>query len=172
MLPVLAGRPLGAAPVSVFVLCVVAIALAGGVTGWRLARRPGTHLLTGLRQVAVAGAAAGLLTAVLTALAGGPAGPGALSAVGASPWQVGLSVAGELMLPAAVVVLTALAGGPAGPGALSAVGASPWQVGLSVAGELMLPAAVVVLTWIWLVRLPAVAALPGCGRQLLARLKR
>lgn len=132
MLPVLAGRPLGPAPASVFVLCVVAIALAGGVTGWRLARRPGTHLLTGLRQVAVAGAAAGLLTAVLTALAGGPAGPGALSAVGASPWQVGLSVAGELMLPAAVVVLT----------------------------------------WIWLVRLPAVAALPGRGRQLLARLKR
>jgi hypothetical protein len=131
-LPVLAGRPLGAAPASVAVLCIVAIVLAGGVTGWRLARRPGTGLMTGLRQVAVAGAAAGVVTAVLVAVAGGPAGPGALSAVGASPWQVGLSVAGELMLPAAVVVLA----------------------------------------WIWLVRLPTVAALPGRGRQLIARLKR
>ncbi len=131
-LPVLAGRPLGAAPASVVALCIVAIVLAGGVMGWRLSRRPGTKLLVGLRQVAIAGAGAGVVIAVLSALGGGPAGPGALSAVGSSPWQVGLSVAGELMLPGAAVVVA----------------------------------------WIWLVRLPAVAALPGRGRQLLARLKR
>ena len=131
-LPVLSGRPESAAPAAVVALCIVTIVLAGAVTGWRLARRPGTDLPTGLRRVAVAGGVAGAVTAVLTALAGGPAGPGAMSAVGASPWQVGLSVAGELMLPAALMVLA----------------------------------------WIWLVRLPAVAALPGRGRQLLARLKR
>jgi hypothetical protein len=62
--------------------------------------------MAGLRRVAVAGGIAGIAVAGLVASAGGPAGPGRMSAVGASPWQVGLSVAGELMVPAALVVLT------------------------------------------------------------------
>jgi hypothetical protein len=104
--------------------------LAGLVTGWRVVCHEG-DLMARLRQVAAAGAVAGVVTAVLVTFAAGPAGPGRMAAVGASPWQVGLSVAGELMVPAAVVVAT----------------------------------------WTWLLPLPAVAALPGRARQLLARIR-
>jgi hypothetical protein len=119
-LPLLAGRPQDAAPQSVVALCIVALILAGLVTGWRLVCHDG-DLMARLRQVAAAGAVAGVGTAVLVAVAAGPAGPGRMSAVGGSPWQVGLSVAGELTVPAALVVavwtwvlpLPAVAGLPA-----------------------------------------------------------
>jgi hypothetical protein len=39
---------------------------------------------------------AGVVTAVLVAVAGGAAGPGRMSAVGASPWQTGLAVVAEV----------------------------------------------------------------------------
>jgi hypothetical protein len=103
--PLLAARPHNSAPSSVTALCVVALVLAGLVAGWRLARQPHRDLLAGLRQVTVVGGVAGISVAGLVALAGGPAGPGRMAAVGASSWQVGLSVAAELMVPAALVVL-------------------------------------------------------------------
>jgi hypothetical protein len=130
-LPLLAARPHDAAPGSVVAFCVVGLVLAGAVTGWRLVCREGDGLLTRLRQVAAAGAVAGVATAILVAVAAGPAGPGRMAALGASPWQVGLSVAGELMVSAATVVVT----------------------------------------WTWLLRLPAVAALPEKARLLVARIR-
>jgi hypothetical protein len=130
-LPLLAARPHAAASGSVVAFCVVALVLAGAVVGWRLVCRDGDGLVARLRQVAAAGAVAGIVTAVLVAVAAGPAGPGRMSTIGASPWQVGLSVAGELMVPAALVVVT----------------------------------------WTWLLRLPAVAALPDRARQLVARIR-
>jgi hypothetical protein len=129
-LPLLAAQPHDPASASLVALCVVALVLAGLVTGWRVVCHEG-DLMARLRQVAAAGAVAGVVTAVLVTFAAGPAGPGRMAAVGASPWQVGLSVAGELMVPAAVVVAT----------------------------------------WTWLLPLPAVAALPGRARQLLARIR-
>jgi hypothetical protein len=129
-LPLLAARPHDAAAGSVVALCVVALVLAGLVTGWRVVCHEG-DLMARLRQVAAAGAVAGVVTAVVVAFGAGPAGPGRMAAVGASPWQVGLSVAGELMVPAAVVVAI----------------------------------------WTWLLPLPAVAALPGRVRRLLARIR-
>jgi hypothetical protein len=130
-LPLLAARPHDAAPSSVVAFCVVALVLAGTVAGWRLVCRDGDGLVARLRQVAAAGALAGVVTGVLVAVAAGPAGPGRMSALGASPWQVGLSVAGELMVPAALVVVT----------------------------------------WTWLLRLPAVAALPDRARGLVTRIR-
>jgi hypothetical protein len=130
-LPLLAARPDSGAASSVVALCVVALLLAGLVTGWRLVRREGDDLWARLRQVAMAGAVAGVVTAVLVAVAAGSVGPGQLSAIGASPWQIGMSVAGELMLPAAVVVVT----------------------------------------WTWVLRIPAVAALPATVRERLAMVR-
>jgi hypothetical protein len=130
-LPLLAARPHAPAPASVVAFCVVALVLAGTVVGWRLVRREGDSLLTRLRQVSAAGLVAGVVTALVVAVSSGPAGPGRMAAVGGSPWQVGLSVAGELMIPAALVVVT----------------------------------------WTWLLRLPAVAALPGRARELVARIR-
>ena len=53
----------------------------------------------------VAAAVLGLGAAVLVAFAGGPSGPGRLSAVGSSPWQVGLAVAAEMAVTSVVVVV-------------------------------------------------------------------
>jgi len=50
-------------------------------------------------------AAAGVITAALVAIAGGPAGPGRMAAVGASAWQVGLVLAGEIAFVATLVAL-------------------------------------------------------------------
>jgi membrane protein implicated in regulation of membrane protease activity len=50
----------------------------------------------GVRGVAVAVGVAGFGMALLAWLAGGAIGSGRLSTVGASPWQVGLTVAGEI----------------------------------------------------------------------------
>jgi hypothetical protein len=81
--PLLAAHPHGGAPASVLVLCVVAVVLAGVMTGWRVARRASTGIQARLRQVGTAAAAAGVSTAALVAVAGGPAGPGRFAAVGA-----------------------------------------------------------------------------------------
>lgn len=111
-LPLLAAAPHAAAPVGVRVLCLVAIAVAGVVVGWRLRRFPATGW-TAVQDVAAAGAVAGVLTAIAVGLAGGPAGPGRMAVVGASPWQVGLATAGEITAIAALVVaVTARAGWP------------------------------------------------------------
>jgi hypothetical protein len=60
-----------------------------------------------VRDLAGAGAVAGVLTAIGVGLAGGPVGPGRMAVVGASPWQVGLATAGEVTAVAALVVAVA-----------------------------------------------------------------
>lgn len=74
------------------------------VLGWMIVSLLGAALLAahvagseeGVRGVAVAVAAAGCGMALLAWLAGGSIGNGRLSTVGASPWQVGLTVAGQI----------------------------------------------------------------------------
>jgi hypothetical protein len=102
-LPLLAAAPHGPAPFGVRLLCLVAIAAAGVVVGWRLRRFPSAGW-TAVRDLAGAGAVAGVLTAIAVGLAGGPAGPGRMAVIGASPWQVGLVTAGEVTAVAAAVV--------------------------------------------------------------------
>ncbi len=74
---------------------VLAVPLACGVLAGVLLVRART---VAVRRAALdglgAGACAGALFAALTALAGGPVG--ALAAVGSSPWQAGLALAGEV----------------------------------------------------------------------------
>lgn len=107
-LPLLAGVPSGRAPWPVVTACVIAVVLAGTVAGWRVARRPMLTAADRVRSVLVAGAVLGLGAALLAGFAGGPSGPGRLSAVGPSPWQVGLAVAAEISLVSLIVVLAAL----------------------------------------------------------------
>lgn len=109
-LPLLAAAPQGPAPAGVRILCLVAIAAAGVVVGWRLRRYPATGW-DAVRDIAGAGAVAGVLTAMAVGLAGGPAGPGRMAVVGASPWQVGLVTAGEVTAVAALVVAVAMRAG-------------------------------------------------------------
>jgi hypothetical protein len=58
-----------------------------------------------LGRVFAAAALAGAIAAALVAVAGGPAGPGRMAAVGASPWQVGVVLAGEIAFVATLVAL-------------------------------------------------------------------
>jgi len=109
-LPLLAAAPQGPAPVGVRVFCLVAIAAAGAVVGWRLRRFPSTGWAA-VRDVVGAGAVAGITAAIAVGLAGGPAGPGRMAVVGASPWQVGLVTAGEVTAVAALVVAVAARAG-------------------------------------------------------------
>ncbi|MDQ1700403.1 MAG: hypothetical protein QOG34_2266 [Frankiaceae bacterium] len=110
-LPLLAAAPQGPAPAGVRILCLVVIALAGFAVGWRLRRFPAAGWAA-IGDLVGAGAVAGALTAIAVGLAGGPAGPGRMAVVGASPWQVGLVTAGEVMAVAALVVALARAGWP------------------------------------------------------------
>lgn len=96
-LPLLAALPHGAAPTGVRICAVLLILAAGGVAGWWVSRevRDGS-LRPAVTRALGAAAAAGVIAAVLVAVAGGPGGPGRMSAVGASPWQVGLVLFGEV----------------------------------------------------------------------------
>lgn len=71
--------------------------VAGGLAGRLLARRlAGSALLHLVGWAAATGPVAGAALAVLAALAGGKVGDGRLSAVGPSPWQIGVAVAVEV----------------------------------------------------------------------------
>jgi hypothetical protein len=102
--PLLAAVPTGHAPWQVMVVFVAALAGAGVAAGWRVARADGLTMEERFRGALVAGAVFGLVTAIVVAFAGGPAGPGRLSAVGPSPWQVGLLIALEISLVASLTV--------------------------------------------------------------------
>jgi hypothetical protein len=104
-LPLLAAVPQGRAPWPVDVFCIAAVMLAGGLAGWRVARRPTLSNGNRVRCALLAAAALGVGAALLVAVAGGPSGPGLLRAVGPSPWQVGLTVAAEM---GALVVIAAV----------------------------------------------------------------
>jgi hypothetical protein len=99
-LPLLAAVPHGAAAGLVGLAIVLTVVAAGGSAGWVVSR--GGHPLTrSLALAAAAGGATGLIGSVLVAVSGGPAGPGTMAAVGPSPWQVGLVLAGEVAVVAA-----------------------------------------------------------------------
>lgn len=71
--------------------------VAGGLAGRLLARRlAGSALLHLVGWAAATGPVAGAALAVLAALAGGKVGDGRLSAVGPSPWQIGVAVSIEV----------------------------------------------------------------------------
>jgi hypothetical protein len=101
--PLLGALPdSGSAPASSLPFVVMPL-VAGAVIGVLLIRR-----LPALRMedAAFAGFATGALTGavlgLLTALSGGPAGPGRMATVGPSAWQVGLMAALELGVGAAI----------------------------------------------------------------------
>jgi Family of unknown function (DUF6350) len=108
-LPLLAAMPTGPAPWPVLAWCVVVVVAAGVVAGRRVARRSTQGVKGQLRCVLLAAATLGVGAAAVVGFAGGPAGPGRLAAVGSSPWQVGLCVAAEVGVVAAVVVALAAA---------------------------------------------------------------
>ncbi|HVV75589.1 MAG TPA: DUF6350 family protein [Mycobacteriales bacterium] len=95
-LPILAALPQGAAPWPVLALAVVSALGAGLVAGWRIRQHSADDLGAQCRAVLAMGFVIGGGAALLAALAGGPFGPGRLAAVGPSPWQVGLTVGGEV----------------------------------------------------------------------------
>ena len=103
---------LGALPESVPALAPLLLLVpvaAGGIAGWLLVRRraDGAVLAAAMEGLG-AGAVAGVAMVLLALLAGGPAGGRLMAAVGASSWQAGLAVAGEVGLPAAAVAAAAL----------------------------------------------------------------
>jgi hypothetical protein len=105
--PLLAAVPSGRAPWLLMTVAIAAVVAAGAAAGWRVARLTTLTVQERARSVFVAGALLGTGAAILVGFAGGPAGPGRLSAVGPSPWQVGLTVAGEISLVALITVLAA-----------------------------------------------------------------
>lgn len=106
-LPLLAAVPRTSASASAWVASFMVLVAAGAIAGWRVGRETGVTWWQLAGRAASAGGLAGLFIAVLVALAGGPAGPGRMSTVGASPWQVGLAVAGEVAAVALVIALPA-----------------------------------------------------------------
>ena len=101
--PVLGAVPAtGVLPVALWSVLALPV-LVGAAAGWFVASRPDRAdaavvdvVVDGLT---VAALAAGVL-ALAIALAGGAAGPGAMAAVGASAWKVGLVLAAELAVGA------------------------------------------------------------------------
>jgi hypothetical protein len=99
--PLLAAVPSGPAPWQIRVFFVAVILAAGVAAGWRIVQPVGLEVKEQLRRALLAGAVFGTVAAVLSAFAGGPAGPGRLVAVGPSPWQVGLLTSAEIAVVAA-----------------------------------------------------------------------
>jgi hypothetical protein len=107
--PLLAALPGGATPPGAARLVFVAPLVAGVIAGVLAAHRdPTAPPKVAAGWACVAGGLAGLALAVLAALSGGPLGAGRMTALGPSPWHVGLAAAVELAAIAApVAALTA-----------------------------------------------------------------
>jgi hypothetical protein len=103
--PLLAAVPTGQSPWQITAVFVAAVVGAGALAGQRIVRRPDLDLSARLRRAGSAGAIVAVGAAVLAGFSGGPSGPGRLSTVGASPWQVGLFAGAEIAVLAAAVVL-------------------------------------------------------------------
>jgi hypothetical protein len=103
--PLLAAVPGGRAPWQVTAVFIAALVLAGVAAGWRVARLTELSLPERARAALSGGALLGVVVAAVVGFAGGPAGPGRLSAVGPSPWQVGLALAAEVSVLGVLVVL-------------------------------------------------------------------
>ena len=104
-LPLLAALPHGPAPLAVRAAALLLLLAAGGVVAWWVSRDADVSATAVLGRVMAASGFAGLLAAIAVAVAGGPAGPGRMAAVGASPWQVGLCFAGEMAFVATLAAL-------------------------------------------------------------------
>jgi hypothetical protein len=106
-LPMLAALPQSDVPPQALRVLLVVPLLAGLLAGLSVARGVPAAEPARARRCAGYGAAAGLLAGVLLALlavlAGGAVGGGYLTAVGPSPWRMGLAVAVEVGVPAALL---------------------------------------------------------------------
>src|SRR4051794_7991509 len=98
-LPLLAAVPRSPAGVAVELL-VLATVVGAGLAAAVIVARLGERLLRTMLLALAGGAVAGLAVAVLVAGAGGSAGPGRVSMVGASPGQRGLGVGAEVAVVA------------------------------------------------------------------------
>jgi len=97
--PLVAAVPHGPAPALVELAGITLLIGAGAAAAWLIARS-GRPLLPSMGLALAAGAVTGVITAMAVGLADGPAGPGRMSVLGASPWQAGLAVAGEVAVVA------------------------------------------------------------------------
>ena len=104
-LPLLAALPHGPASLVVRASALLLLLAAGGVVAWWVSRDAEVSATAVLGRVMAAAGFAGAFAAVAVAVAGGPAGPGRMAAVGASPWQVGLAFAGEIAFVATLAAL-------------------------------------------------------------------
>ena len=101
--PLLAALPSGDVPLWAGAVALAVPVCAGVLGGVLLARRLAiSSAATAALEASLLGPGVGLAVTVLCALSGGPLGGGRLSAVGPSPWKVGLAVMVEVALPAAV----------------------------------------------------------------------
>lgn len=101
-LPLLAALPGGPLSLWVAVLVLLVPLTAGGVAGLLLVRRSSP---APLRDACLVGLSCGAVLAALGWLSGGPVGGGRLAETGPSPWRLGLAVAIQVGLGAALVVL-------------------------------------------------------------------
>jgi hypothetical protein len=133
-LPMLAGLPQGDAPAEWSRALLLLPLLAGVLAGLAVARAVGPQEAPGwARRRAGYGMAAGLVAgaalAGLAVLAGGSVGGGYLTAVGPSPWRLGLAVAVEVGVPAGLTAGFLPPRRPAGPTAGAAAGVGPGGAG-------------------------------------------
>ena len=103
--PILGAIPSGRIPSVLAAVLLGATLLAAGWVTTRLARGPAAVDFGSLMsRLAVAAAGAGIAMATLAWLSGGTLGPARLHAVGPSPWQLGIAVAGEIAVMSLVLI--------------------------------------------------------------------
>ncbi|HEY2793723.1 MAG TPA: DUF6350 family protein [Micromonosporaceae bacterium] len=103
--PLLGAIPSGQIPQVLAVILLAGTLLAAGWVTTRLARGPAAVDFGSLiSRLAVAAAGAGMAMAVLGWLSGGALGPARLHAVGPSPWQLGIAVAGEIAVMSLLLI--------------------------------------------------------------------
>jgi hypothetical protein len=101
-LPLLAALP-GPVPSWLGVVAMVVPLLAGAAAGVVVVRRLRTPTwVVACREAALVGPCAGAVAALAGWLSGGPAGGARLTDVGPSPWQLGLALAAETAVGAAI----------------------------------------------------------------------
>lgn len=106
VLPILGAMPAESLPGALWLLGPALVAVAGGCAAV-IARRAARRWRDVGLGVLTTGLTAGLVSALLTDLAGGSAGPGRMGQIGAEPLTVGLVVGGEVMAGAAIVLVLA-----------------------------------------------------------------
>ncbi len=102
-LPVFAAVPHARAPWPVLAVAIMIMLASGVIAGWPSAvNRPTVR--EQLRTIAIAAAILLVGAAIVGALAGGPAGPGRLAAVGPSPWQFAVAATVEISVVGLIVI--------------------------------------------------------------------